>query len=75
MQLAGRLFCRAMREVSFKELFEAEKAVAIWIFVKDLSSKVRCSMRDSMKAVRCLKIYLKSGDAERQPVLVVSVTY
>lgn len=69
------VFYGVMREVSFKEeLFEAEKAVAIWIFVKELSSKVRCSMGDNMIAVHCLKIYLKSGDAERRSVLVVSVT-
>lgn len=43
---------------------EAEKAVAIWIFVKELSSKVR-EYGDSMIAGHFLKISLKSGDAER----------
>ena len=44
---------------------KAEKTVALWIFVKELSSKLRCNMGGSLIADYCLKITLKSGAAER----------
>jgi len=37
------MFCRVTTEGSFEERFKAEEAVAIQNFVKELSSKVRCS--------------------------------
>lgn len=48
-----------------RRVLKTKKSLAVWIFVKELSSKVKCSMGDRMMASHWLKISLKSGDAEK----------